>query len=46
MTMAAAGVAEDQAVLEGVRVLDWTSMAAGPGATAILADFGAVCVQK
>ena len=35
----------DPAVLQGVRVLDWTSMAAGPGATAVLADFGAMVTK-
>lgn len=31
--------------LTGLKVLDWTTMAAAPGATAVLADFGA-CVTK
>jgi len=35
----------DRALLSGVKVLDWTSMAAGPGAAAMLADFGADVVH-
>jgi crotonobetainyl-CoA:carnitine CoA-transferase CaiB-like acyl-CoA transferase len=31
----------DDQILAAVRVLDWTTMAAGPGAAAVLADFGA-----
>ena len=28
-------------LLQGIRVVDWTTMAAGPGATAILSEIGA-----
>jgi len=31
--------------LRGVKVIDWTTMAAGPGAGAVLADFGADVIK-